>query len=101
MKLEMLDNLLPIGSVVKLVNGQMPIMIFGICQTEAASGIEYDYSAVVWPAGHLGGSEQYLFNHADIDKILFRGADGPDRDAFLNALKEYFAVKTEADTTKN
>lgn len=98
MKSEILDQLLPIGSVVMLENGKIPVMIFGICQTEATTGIEYDYSAVVWPAGHLGGGEQYLFNHSDIIKILFRGAEGPDRDSFLSALKEYFANQIASDS---
>ena len=83
-------GLLPIGSVVMLHNGKKPLMIYGICQTDNESGKEYDYISVVWPEGNLGNGSSFMFNTEDIDKLLFRGAEGVNRDEFIEKLVEYY-----------
>ena len=83
-------ELLPIGSVVMLRNGKRPLMIYGICQTDNESGKEYDYISVIWPEGNLGTGSSFMFNADDIDKLLFRGAEGTDRDEFINKIVSYY-----------
>ena len=49
-------------------------------------GQEYDYLGVLYPEGHIGEEFQYLFNHEDISKIVFRGFDDEERQKFLENL---------------
>lgn len=90
---EQIRALLPIGSVVKLKNGRKPVMIYGVCQTNNENKKEYDYISVVWPEGNLGGGTSFMFNQDDVEKLLFRGADGVDRDEFIEKLVAYYAAK--------
>ena len=86
-------GLLPIGSVVMLHNGKKPLMIYGVCQTDNESGVEYDYIGVVWPEGNLGNGTSFMFNGEDVDKLLFRGAEGVNRDEFIDKLVEYYKTQ--------
>ena len=51
------EKYLPIGSVVRLVNGTKKIMIFGRLQIQASSGQKWDYVACLYPEGNL--NEKY------------------------------------------
>ncbi len=82
-----IKDLLPIGSVVLLKNGEKRLMIKGIMQSDAsADGQEYDYLGVFYPEGHIGDEFQYLFNHQDIEEVVFRGFEDAERTAFLEKL---------------
>lgn len=83
-------ELLPIGSVILLHNTQKALMIFGVCQTVNETGTLYDYIGVIWPEGNIGPESQFLFNHADIEKVFFRGLDGIQRDEFLDLLVDHY-----------
>ena len=80
-------ELLPIGSIVLLRDGEKRLMICGILRSEAnGDGQEYDYLGVLYPEGHIGEEFQYLFNHEYISKIVFRGFDDEERQKFLENL---------------
>ena len=66
-----IQNLLPIGSVVKLKNGEKPLMVFGILPQNKAQ--RYDYLGVLYPEGFLNQEMVFMFNHADIDEVKFIG----------------------------
>lgn len=81
------NNLLPIGSVVLLKDGEKRLMINGILQSDASgSGENFDYLGILYPEGHIGDEFQYLFNHEDIVQIIFRGYEDEERVEFLNKL---------------
>ena len=84
-------DLLPIGTVVLLKNGEKRLMIAGIKQmdTEDASK-EYDYYGVMYPEGHVGENFQYLFNHKDIAEIYFKGFEDEERERFLDQLAKIY-----------
>jgi len=65
-----------------------------VCQTDNETGKEYDYISVIWPEGSLGTGSSYMFNHTDIEKLLFRGAEGVDRDEFIEKLVAYYASQS-------
>lgn len=76
--MENVKDLLPIGSVVLLKDGDKRLMIYGVLQVadedEGHDGEvpeEYDYIGVLYPEGNIGGDHQYLFYHKDSD--LSRG----------------------------
>lgn len=83
--------LLPIGSIVLLKDGEKRLMINGILQTETqGTGREYDYLGVLYPEGHIGEQFRYLFNHEDIDTVVFRGYEDAERTEFLEKLSAIY-----------
>ncbi len=86
-----IKELLPIGSVVLLKDGEKRLMVDGIMQTDAGGdGKEYDYLGVLYPEGHVGDQFQFLFNHEDINEIFFRGYEDDERENFLTKLSEIY-----------
>ena len=85
---EKIRNLLPIGSVVLVRNLANPLMIYGVIQKDAATGKTLDYLSVMWPEGNLGAGTQFMFNHEDIEKVLFKGLNLIERDRFIEKLVE-------------
>ena len=64
-------NLLPIGSVVLLKDATKKLMIIGIMQVKESENKTYDYLAVPYPEGYLGQDTNFLFDHEDINDIIF------------------------------
>ncbi|HNW87238.1 MAG TPA: DUF4176 domain-containing protein [Candidatus Limiplasma sp.] len=94
---EQIFSLLPIGSVVLLNDAVKPLMIYGVCQTNKETQREYDYIGVLFPEGNVSSEVQFLFDQADIDRILFTGYNPPERTTFLASLKAFYEKKKEAD----
>lgn len=86
-----IKELLPIGSIVLLKEGEKKLMVVGIMQSEAdGDGKEYDYLGVLYPEGHIGDGFQYLFNHEDIKNVVFRGYEDSERIDFLTKLSKVY-----------
>ena len=83
-------ELLPIGSVIWLRDAERPLMIFGIKQSNLETNEEYDYIGVLYPEGNMGTETQFLFQHKDIEKVVFRGYETEEREAFLDKLEEFY-----------
>lgn len=82
-----IEELLPVGSVVLLKDGEKRLMISGVMQKDKhGRGKEYDYLGVLYPEGYMGKRYQYLFNHGDIAVIVFRGYEDAERVEFLSKL---------------
>ncbi|MCL1631987.1 DUF4176 domain-containing protein [Sporolactobacillus sp. CPB3-1] len=67
-------KLLPIGSVVRLKNGDVKLMILNRAPLYNKNGIigYFDYSACTYPAGKVE-DQVYFFNHENIEEIYFEG----------------------------
>ena len=86
-----IKELLPIGSIVLLKDGEKRLMISGIMQTDTGGTQKnYDYIGVLYPEGHIGEGFQYLFNHEDINEIIFRGFEDAERVEFLDKLTNLY-----------
>lgn len=85
-----IKELLPIGSVVLLEEAEKPLMIFGIKQSNMETEEEYDYIGVPYPEGNMGTETQFLFQHADIQDILFRGYETEERSDFIERLSQFY-----------
>ena len=80
-------DLLPIGSIVLLKEGEKKLMIIGIIQNDVEDmNKTYDYLGVLYPEGHIGNGFQYLFNHEDINEIIFHGFEDDERAEFISKL---------------
>lgn len=86
-----IKELLPIGTIVLLKDGEKKLMINGIMQTDTGGTQKnYDYMGVLYPEGHIGEGFQYLFNHEDINEIIFHGFEDTERDEFLGRLAKLY-----------
>ena len=94
----MFENLLPIGSIVLLKDGTKKLMVTGIKPvSEDNPDTVFDYIGVVYPEGYLSNEYNFLFNHDDINDIVFIGYDNPERQSFIEFLEEeYNKQETEA-----
>lgn len=85
----MMDNVLPIGSVVRLRNGEQKIMI--ICRlplfnNEGTIGY-FDYSACLYPTGQTD-QQVFFFNKEDIEEVFFEGYRDEDEEKFCQLYEE-------------
>lgn len=78
--------LLPIGSIVLLKDATKKLMIIGILQVDQNKNTLYDYLAVPYPEGFLGADTNFLFQHEDINDVIFTGYHNPEQDTFLKAM---------------
>ena len=86
-----IKELLPIGSVVLLNGGEKRVMVYGVKQSDDSKpGQEFDYIGVMYPEGNIGAQYQFLFNHADIKNVVFRGYEDDDRTSFIEKLAELY-----------
>lgn len=86
-----IKELLPIGTIILLKDGEKRLMINGILQTDIGETKKnYDYMGILYPEGHIGEGFQYLFNHEDINEVIFRGFEDAERDEFLDKLTKLY-----------
>ena len=83
----LIEELLPIGSVVSVLDIDHRLMIIGIKQINFDDNHEYDYVAVPYPEGQVTSDCQVLFNNNDINEISFIGYQDSERFAFLEKIK--------------
>lgn len=81
-------NLLPLGSIVVLNNGFKKLMIIGRKILQGKNKNIYDYLGCLYPEGDIGDEYKFIFNHEDIDKIIFKGYEDEEENAFKEALKQ-------------
>ena len=81
-----MKELLPIGSVVLLKNATKKLMIIGIMQVMKDPDKMYDYLAVPFPEGYLGAENNFLFNHDDINDVIFEGYHNPEQENFMKVM---------------
>lgn len=100
----MLNNLLPIGSVVLLKDGIKKIMIIGIRPYDKNNPDKtYDYIGVLYPEGFIGVRGMFMFSHENIDDIIFRGYENPEYKRFIQFVEESInkGLTTTADGDDN
>lgn len=83
-----MKDLLPLGSVVTLKNGNKRIMICGRLQEREEDGKIFDYSAVYFPEGILDPSQLFLFDNENIDRLYFVGMQDGEEFAFREYLMD-------------
>jgi len=91
------DQLLPIGSIVLLKNGEKRLMVFGIDQEHPETKEVFDYSGVLYPEGNLGVETTFLFDHGNIEEVFFFGYNDIERQEFITQLAE-MTVEGEDDS---
>ena len=84
-----MSNLLPIGTVVRLHNGTIDVMIIGrfpLYNQEGTIGY-FDYVACLYPTG-AANEELLYFNQENIEKVIFEGYHSEKEDELQELLKK-------------
>lgn len=90
-------DLLPVGSVVLLKNAKKKLIIIGIMQINNENGKKFDYLAVTYPEGYIGSGNNFLFNHVDIDEVVFEGYADTERESFAKAMDLIFEYQSKQE----
>ncbi|AQR93137.1 DUF4176 domain-containing protein [Clostridium saccharoperbutylacetonicum] len=86
-----MKKLLPIGSVVLLVDSNKKLMITGRLQREAndKNKTQWDYSACLYPEGNVNPESSLLFNHEQIEIVYFIGFQDIEELEYNKKLSKY------------
>jgi hypothetical protein len=81
-------NLLPNGTIILLEGGNKKLMIYGRKQlvTDEDEETIYDYLGVLYPEGYVNADYTYVFNHNDIEEVVFRGFENEEEHEFQKVL---------------
>ncbi|HEL2460775.1 DUF4176 domain-containing protein [Streptococcus suis] len=88
-------KLLPLGSIVRLAEGDAKLMIisrYPLYKNQGELGY-FEYSACLYPTGQ-NQEESYFFNHEDISEVIFEGFS----DEAEEAAQEIFEEKISSVT---
>ena len=67
-----MKEMLPLGSIVSLKNGNGKLLIIGLDQRGENNQV-YEYCALLHPYGYLNSEDIFLFNSDKIEKVYFKG----------------------------
>jgi len=81
-----MNEILPIGTVIKLKNIEKPYMIISL-KTKNLEGKDFLYAAVPFPLGYLGIVNKKCFNNSEIEEIYFLGYLNNESRKYLKSLK--------------
>lgn len=91
-----MKELVPLGTVVTLKNGDKRLMVVGRIQNQKGQKQVYDYAACLWPEGLIDSSHFYLFNHEDIHYLYHIGLQDMQEFNFRYELeKQYQQIKRD------
>lgn len=97
------DKYLPIGTVVKLIGGKAVLMITGYCietkgkimgikgEIENKKGKYFDYCACPYPSGIMNSDVNIVFNHENIEAVIFTGFETELHEKYSEFLKQEMA----------
>ena len=93
----MYEYLLPLGSVVRVSDGQVSqnYLIVGYLP-ESGAGERRDYAAVRYPMGAIGPGLFFFFDHSAVSEIIALGYED-DEAAAMKKLLEQAARRREAE----
>ncbi|MEN1967638.1 DUF4176 domain-containing protein [Lentibacillus sp. N15] len=82
-------EILPIGSVVRLKNGEVKLMILNRAPLYNKDGVigYFDYSACVYPAGKVE-EQVYFFNDENIEEVYFEGYKDEQEELFQSQYED-------------
>ena len=89
------EKYLPIGTVVRLKEGKKNLMIIGFAASSKDSGDKiFDYMGSFYPEGVFTTEMNFLFNHDQIEEILFKGFVNDEENKFKKILNEFLTNGT-------
>lgn len=93
-------HLLPVGSVVYLKGGKIPIVIVSVGvvaeREEPIKPLFVDYCGAISPDGY-DPDKVYYFNQENIDRVIFRGMDSFRFERYLKTTKKQLKKALKKD----
>lgn len=83
-----MKDLLPIGSVVLLEDGEKKLMIYGRLQQQEGTDVAWDYIGCLYPEGNINKDFTYLFNHNNVKEIYFKGYRNEEEIEFQKKIRQ-------------
>ena len=83
-----MEKYLPIGTVVTLIGGEQPLMIYGRMQLEVGTTNIWDYLSCFYPEGNLDENHNIFFNHDVIEKVHHMGLQSAEDEEYQELMKE-------------
>ncbi|GGE59655.1 DUF4176 domain-containing protein [Priestia taiwanensis] len=81
------EKLLPNGSIVLLKDGTKKIVIYGRKQILLLEEpVMYDYIGCFYPEGYISPDYTFVFDHEDIEEIIFVGFMNEEEETFIELL---------------
>ena len=80
------NQFLPNGTIVLLKGAAKKLMIYGRKQLKLDDEQMFDYLAVPYPEGYISPEYTYVFNHSDIEEIIFLGFDNEEEKTLQSIL---------------
>ena len=82
------EKYLPLGTVCLLKGGERYIVVMGYLGVDNIESNDiYDYIGVAWPVGIISSDVNFMFNHDQIEKVIFRGYEDDESELFNNTIK--------------
>ncbi len=83
-----IKDILPIGSIVKLKNTGIKVMIAGVFPKDNETGNVYDYFGVSYPFGYVSDKTNIVFQEPAIDEVIFRGYEDKSRKELVQFISQ-------------
>lgn len=105
-----MKELLPVGSIVSVDDTKnIDIMIVGYYPIDGRTKQCFEYLGVIYPGGTTREKGvKFMFNHADVRKVIFKGYSTDETRKAINALTEHtekrfaaFADKAPSETEED
>lgn len=72
-----------------MIYGRKQRLVEGIdSEGKQISDVMFDYIGVPYPEGYMNQEYTYVFNHSDIDAVIFTGYTDDEEDALQKGLLE-------------
>lgn len=85
----MKEKYLPVGSVCMLKGGKKAVMVVGYgIQPKEEPNVIYDYLGALYPEGIITMEQNMVFNHENIESILFKGYENDEQRSFNQKIVE-------------
>lgn len=83
------QNILPIGSVVQLKDIDMRVLVSGYCSvTEDKPDYTWDYAGFVFPLGYVGVDSVISFDEDQIERVITYGFQDEEQMRYIAELTE-------------
>lgn len=84
----MKNQILPIGSIIKMKNSDLNFMIYGyVDKNKKVEDNYYDYFCCIYPTG-INGKDAILIQKDKIEKVIFIGYQNTEFNDFVDLLNE-------------
>lgn len=95
-----MENILPIGSIVYLKEGNQKLMVLnrGVTIEQDGESVLFDYSAAMYPMG-MNPEQLFYFNQEDVDRVVFQGYSDIDEERFVQ-LYQNWLIENESTIKK-